>query len=94
MTREESIKLVKEVAGMSLDWDDAHYDALQMAIKALEKEPRKGHWIDHSDEGYVKCPICGREFVFLMGGTNLKFCPNCGSQMSYEQEREVNYYNP
>ena len=39
MTREESIKLVKEVAGMSLDWDDAHYDALQMAIKALEKEP-------------------------------------------------------
>ena len=37
----------------------------------------------------VKCPICGREFVFLMGGTNLKFCPNCGSQMSYEQEREA-----
>lgn len=39
MTREESIKLVKEVTGMSLDWDDAHYDALQMAIKALEQEP-------------------------------------------------------
>ena len=39
MTREEAIKLVKEVTGMSLDWDDAHYDALQMAIKALEKEP-------------------------------------------------------
>ena len=37
----------------------------------------------------AKCPICGREFVFLMGGTNLKFCPNCGSQMSYGQEREV-----
>ena len=37
----------------------------------------------------AKCPICGREFVFLMGGTNLKFCPICGSQMSYEQEREV-----
>ena len=39
MTREESIKLVKEVASMSLDWDDAHYEALQMAIKALEQEP-------------------------------------------------------
>lgn len=39
MTREEAIKLVKEVTGMSLDWDDAHYDALQMAIKALELEP-------------------------------------------------------
>lgn len=33
---EEAIKLVKEVAGMSLDWDDDHYEALQMAIKALE----------------------------------------------------------
>lgn len=39
MTSEEAIKLVKEVTGMSLDWDDAHYDALQMAIKALEQEP-------------------------------------------------------
>ena len=39
MTRKEAIKLVKEVTGMSLDWDDAHYDALQMAIKALEQEP-------------------------------------------------------
>lgn len=37
--KETTIKLVKEVAGMSLDWDDAHYDALQMAIKALEQEP-------------------------------------------------------
>jgi hypothetical protein len=36
---EEVIKLVKEVAGMSLDLDDAHYEALQMAIKALEQEP-------------------------------------------------------
>ena len=37
MTVNEAIKLVKEVTGMSLDWDDAHYDALQMAIKALEQ---------------------------------------------------------
>jgi hypothetical protein len=36
---EEVIKLVKEVADMSLDLDDVHYEALQMAIKALEQEP-------------------------------------------------------
>lgn len=35
---EEAIKLVKEVAGMSLDWDDAHYEALQVAISVLEKQ--------------------------------------------------------
>lgn len=38
MTKEEAIKLVKEVAGMSLDWDDAHYEALQAAIKARADE--------------------------------------------------------
>ncbi len=38
MTGGEAIKLVKEVTGMSLDWDDAHHEALQMAITALEQE--------------------------------------------------------
>ena len=41
MTREEAIVAVKEVAGMSLPWNDRHYEALQMAIKALE-EPDEG----------------------------------------------------
>ena len=36
MTTEKAIKLVKEVTGMSLPWDDEHYEALQMAIAALE----------------------------------------------------------
>ena len=40
MTIEEAIKLVKEVAGMPLDWDDAHYDALQIAIKSLEMQKK------------------------------------------------------
>ena len=39
MTREEAIAAVKEVAGMSLPWNDRHYEALQMAIKALEQQP-------------------------------------------------------
>lgn len=38
MKREEAVKLVKEVTGMSLDWDDTHYEALQMAIEALEQQ--------------------------------------------------------
>ena len=37
MTREEAIMAVKEVTGMSLPWNDRHYGALQMAIKALEE---------------------------------------------------------
>ena len=85
MTREESIKLVKEVAGMSLDWDDAHYDALQMAIKALEKEPGKGHWIDHSEEGFVECSNCGSATNCDGNIADLHFCFSCGAEMESEE---------
>lgn len=52
MTREEAIKLVKEVTGMSLDWDDAHYEALQMAIEALEQQPKT--WsLDDAREDFI-----------------------------------------
>lgn len=60
MTREEAIKLVKEVTGMSLDWDDAHYEALQMAIGALEAEPCEDVMAIHTqglDEG-IRCAMC------------------------------------
>ena len=46
MTREDAIKAVKEITGMSLDWDDRHYDALQLAIKAMSAE---GDYISRSD---------------------------------------------
>ena len=55
MTREVAIKLVKEVTGMSLDWDDAHYEALQMAIEALEQT----RWIPVSE----RLPEVGSEVL-------------------------------
>ena len=38
MTAKEAIKIVKEVADMSCAWSDRCYEALQMAIEALDKE--------------------------------------------------------
>ena len=38
MTREEAITAVKEVTGMSLPWNDRHYEALQMALTALSAQ--------------------------------------------------------
>jgi len=35
MSLETAIKLVKEVLGESIDWDDAHYEALTMAIDCM-----------------------------------------------------------
>lgn len=49
--------------------------------KALEQEPREGHWINHSDEGYVKCPICGSATNCDGNIADLHFCFSCGAKM-------------
>ena len=92
MTREEAIMAVKEVAGMSLPWNDRHYEALQMAIKALEEpERKKGEWIikDNPGTGWyrVTCSECGEDVTstapcigfYPNAKVTWDYCPNCGS---------------
>ena len=87
---EEAIKLVKEVTGMSLDWGDAHYDALQIAIKALEQESCTvdakpivhAHWIygyTFPDGQYRKCSVC-KELIKVVANDG-NFCGHCGAKM-------------
>ena len=62
-------------------------EAYGYVIKALEQEPRKGHWITqwnpaHQKE-YYYCSECREEYSYD-GETGIKmndynFCPNCGS---------------
>lgn len=92
MTREEAIMAVKEVAGMSLPWNDRHYEALQMAIKALEEpERKKGEWIikDNPGTGWyrVTCSECGEDVTstapcigfYPNAKVTWDYCPDCGS---------------
>ena len=86
MTREEAIMAVKEVTGMSLPWNDRHYEALQMAIKALEEPERKtGRWMpdnnNYYEERYI-CSACGKSYKVdtCMGKPMWQFCP-CGAKM-------------
>ena len=74
-------KWLKDAKGNNPNTDIA-FSGIMAKVAKLPLIRKKGTWARATT---VKCPICGREFVFLMGGTNLKFCPNCGSQMSYEQ---------
>ena len=73
-------KWLKDAKGNNPNTDIA-FSGIMAKVAKLPLIRKKGTWTKATT---VKCPICGREFVFLMGGTNLKFCPNCGSQMSYE----------
>ena len=77
-------KWLKDANGNNPNIDIA-FSGIMAKVAKLPLARKKGTWVKSTEMvSTVKCPICGREFVFLMGGTNLKFCPNCGSQMSYE----------
>ena len=54
---------------------------LEMAIKALEQEPKTGHWIK-TDERYewfgelYRCSLCGHDKI-----GDADYCPKCGAKM-------------
>lgn len=63
-------------------------EALDMAIKALEQEPRKGHWIEHQNNftHLRECSCCKCYFSWLMPRNS--YCPNCGADMREVTENE------
>lgn len=101
MTREEAIKeleILKEEY-----WDDDGYGneteqyddtmtALDMAIKALEQEPKTGHWIAHEvrlpDRTILnyRCSVCGRKLIGYSTETlsEAPYC-HCGAKMESEE---------
>ena len=78
-------KWLKDANGNNPNTDIA-FSGIMAKVAKLPLIRKKGRWVKSTT---VKCPICGREFVFLINKTNLKFYPNYNSQMSYKQEREV-----
>ena len=98
MTNEEAKEILEEVK----DLDDSMYqyisayeEALDMAIKALEQEPKTGYWIRITNgamrEKYI-CSKCGRQIedYGIEGLLPVKYpyC-HCGAKMVEPQESEV-----
>lgn len=61
------------------------YEAFEVAIKALEQEPRTGKWIEHFDESgkWYECDQCHTDW-----GGAVNFCPNCGAKMAESEVEE------
>ena len=61
------------------------------AIEKLRKLPsvtparKKGHWIDHSDEGFVECSNCGSATNCDGNIADLHFCFSCGADMESKE---------
>lgn len=91
MTRKEAINMLYGIKAENLCLDDAYtsdrYEALKIAIEALEQEPKTGHWIkvnkvlplSDSRIECVRCNRCGTHWDY-----GFKFCPNCGCRMESE----------
>lgn len=66
-------------------------EALNMAIKALEQEPKTGQWIAvyQGDEIInYKCSECEFGNTFGKNTYGMHYCPNCGAKMIEPQESE------
>ena len=96
MTREEHIYQLKQYLrghsicmcpSSSLYWKE-HWEEV---IKALEQEPKAGHWIRHyapfgEEQDSRECSNCHAWFKWDMPRNS--FCPNCGAKMAEPQESE------
>lgn len=88
MSREEAIEVIKSECyvfnPLNFDRSTRINTALDMAVKALEQEPKTGHWIfdEILDRNYY-CSECKS-----MGVDYWDYCPYCGAKMIEPQESE------
>ena len=89
MTLDEAIKHAEEVAEEKR-CEKCGEEHRQLAewlkeLKQLRKQEKIGHWIDHSDEGYVECSNCGSATNCDGNIADLHFCFSCGAEMESEE---------
>lgn len=84
MTREEAIEYLTILGGIG-GINDKEAMALEIAIEALEQEPRKGHW-DIKDNMWWVCSACGCKTRMMKKYNVPNFCPACGADMRGEEE--------
>jgi rubrerythrin len=69
------------------DYSERDHEAMMMSKKALEQEPRKGHW-DIKDNMWWVCSACGCQTRMMKKYNVPRFCPACGAKMVEPQESE------
>ena len=80
MTREDAIDYLTSLWGSDSTSIDETI-ALEMAIKALEQEPKTGHWIKISPADIFECSECGQN-VMTSDICAYRYCHGCGVKMA------------
>lgn len=83
MTREEAIIQLRLGPGINEDVSEKYNDAVNIAIEALEQQPKRGYWLEAKEEDpcWYRCSECGRLYDL-----DENYCPNCGARMEGNEE--------
>lgn len=81
MTNQEAIEKLKWLLECSYvdNFEDEENEALEIAIKALEQEPKTGHWIVHPKGVYAHL-VCDKCLSNAPYDCRTNYCPNCGAK--------------
>jgi hypothetical protein len=90
MTREQQIdwlcRLKSEIKiFMPYQWQKPFQEALDMAIKTPEQEPKTGHWKYFQNEKGDWMNVCSNCNLDCGVGYPYNYCPNCGAEMESEE---------
>lgn len=91
MTVNEAINIIKSECyvfnPLNFDKSTMVNTALDIAIQALEQEPKIGHWI-YLKHNKARCSECDDVVLIAQMYGNANYCPNCGARMVEPQESE------
>lgn len=84
----KSMKRMMEISESLKDMFLPSLEAAEMAIKALEQEPKIGHWMLTDDDIFVYCSKCEDSYYQRPIDASWHYCPNCGAKMVEPKESE------
>jgi hypothetical protein len=90
---DEVLKILYRYGEYIFVTDDKRYSDMVDEIanlKALEQQPKTGHWIDImvGDMPAQACDQCKTFYPLSYTGGGHNYCPSCGSRMVEPQESE------
>ena len=98
MTTKDAIKHLSWKISFAKQCDEkwaggVHIDALEIAVRAMAEERKKGKWIDDG-KGLYMCSSCGKLWVHWWARIvplnqmckELRYCPMCGAEMEKTDE--------
>lgn len=85
MTREEAIEILYQYSVRDMTYPKEDIEAFELAIKALEQEPKTGHWIVEvwNNKEHRTCSVCQRVVDYE---PCYHYCPYCGAKLEEESE--------